>query len=519
MWLILVTALSITIGVSYLFLSYKYSFWKRYGLPSPKPLPLLGNYADFILMRKNLGDNVTDICNQFPNEPIIGTYYGTEPAVIVKDPELLRLVVTKDFYYFSSRDLKDHIHQEPVMKNLFSAEGDYWRVMRQNLTPLFSSSRMKKMFHLIQSRTVTYEKVLAKEIQEKQIHDARSFNTRFTMDCIGSCIFGVDTNAMSSIANENPFRIISDKIFDFNAVRLSKIIIRSIWPNIFYGLRFKALPNEINDFFANLVKNVFKDRNHKPSARNDFIDLMLLFKQNDYIEGDDMQSMKTKAITTGKIRLPADDDMLVAQCLVFFGAGFETSAATMSFTLYELAKSPKALEKVLSEIDEHMKKHDGKITYECVTDLPYLEACLNESLRLYPVMGGLTREVIEDYTLPSGVVLKKGVRVHIPVYYLQKHPDYFPEPEEYRPERFLGENKHDVKPFTYYPFGEGPRVCIGMRFARMQMMAGLVTLLKDYTVELPAHVPRKVTFSPNAFTTQTKELLELKFQPRLKHAA
>ncbi|XP_073947809.1 cytochrome P450 6B5-like [Choristoneura fumiferana] len=514
MLLVLGTFLSFVAAAAYCFFSYKYSFWKRYGLPSPKSLPLLGNYADFMLMRKNLGDTVTDICNKFPNEPIIGTYYGTEPAVIVKDPELLRLVVTKDFYYFSSRELRDHIHCEPGSKNVFSNEGDYWRVMRQNLTPLFTSARMKKMFHLIQSQTAVYEKVLAKELQEKQIHDARSFNTRFTMDCIGACIFGVETKALTLAANENPFRKISDKIFDFNPFNLSKFIYRSIWPGIFYGLGFRLFDKEINEFFEDLVKNVFKNRNHKPSSRNDFIDMLLGFYENDYISGDEIKSMKAKDGSTGKVKLPVDEDLLVAQSIVFFAAGFETSAATMSFTLYELAKNPEVLQKVLNEVDEHMKKHDGKITYECVTDLPYLDACLDESLRLYPVMGGLAREVVEDYTLPSGVVLKKGVRVHIPVYYLQKHPDYFPEPEEYRPERFLGENKQDVKPFTYYPFGEGPRICIGMRFAKMQMLAGLVTLLKEYTVELPATTPRKVTFTPNAFTTQTREQLALKFLPR-----
>ncbi|XP_073948605.1 cytochrome P450 6B7-like [Choristoneura fumiferana] len=519
MLVILGTLLSLVAAATYFVLTHKYNFWKKYGLPSPKPLPLLGNYADFILMRKNLGDTFTEICKQFPNEPIIGTYYGTEPAVIIKDPELLKLVITKDFYYFSSRELREHVHREPATKNVFSAEGDYWRVMRQNLTPVFSSAKMKKMFYLIEKRTEEYQKVLAKEINEKQIHDARSFNTRFTMDCIGSCIFGVDTNAMSSAANENPFRIISDKILDFSPKKLSKVILRSIWPSLFYALKMQAFPKEANDFFANLVKDVFKERNHKPSARNDFVDFILSFKQNDYLEGDEIKSMKIKDGSTGKIKLSVDDEMLVAQCLVFFAAGFETSAATMSFTLYELAKKPEVLQKVLEEVDEHMKTHDGKITYDCVTELPYLEACIDESLRLYPVLGGLTREVVEDYTLPSGVVLKKGVRVHIPVYYLQKHPDYFPEPEEYRPERFLGANKQDVKPFTYYPFGEGPRICIGMRFAKMQMLAGLVTLLKDYTVELPATTPRKLTFTPNAFTTQTREQLALKFLPRRVLAA
>lgn len=158
MLFILGTLLSFLAAGTYFIFSHKYSYWRRYGLPSPKPLPLLGNYADFILMRKNLGETFTDICKQLPNEPIIGTYYGTEPAVMIKDPELLKLVITKDFYYFSSRELRGHLHRETATKNVFSAEGDYWRVVRQNLTPVFSSAKMKKMFYLIEKRTVEYEK-------------------------------------------------------------------------------------------------------------------------------------------------------------------------------------------------------------------------------------------------------------------------------------------------------------------------------------------------------------------------
>ncbi|KAI8442453.1 hypothetical protein MSG28_005960, partial [Choristoneura fumiferana] len=686
MLVILGTLLSLVAAATYFVLTHKYNFWKKYGLPSPKPLPLLGNYADFILMRKNLGDTFTEICKQFPNEPIIGTYYGTEPAVIIKDPELLKLVITKDFYYFSSRELREHVHREPATKNVFSAEGDYWRVMRQNLTPVFSSAKMKKMFYLIEKRTEEYQKVLAKEINEKQIHDARSFNTRFTMDCIGSCIFGVDTNAMSSAANENPFRIISDKILDFSPKKLSKVILRSMrfakmqmlaglvtllkdytvelpattprkltfTPNAFttqtreqlalkflprrndkpskyivtnlgrlrsfiertgigsnsptimlsvilcgvlgllaaayyylyrkntvlerkrpaayrsFTCRWKLLeyitgeqslgdvcvkichqfPKEpiigtvygtepavivkdpeilkivfTKDFYyfnsreqaahthkELTFRNVFSEagdrwrvlrqnltplfssskmkamfhlielntkmyaklleeetkvslvqdikelnlRNNQPGARNDFIDYLLTFKSKDYIEGDAMASMKSKELNGSKIQIKVTHDMLAAQSLVFFAAGFETSSTTMTFSLFELAKHQDVQQRVYEELTKYLKKTEGKVTYEVTSELPYMEACVDEALRLYPVLGTLTREVVEDYTLPNGVKLEKGVRVFIPTHYMHKNPDYWPEPLKYDPERFFGDNKHT--PYTYFPFGEGMRI-------------------------------------------------------------
>lgn len=156
-----------------------------------------------------------------------------------------------------------------------------------------------------------------------------------------------------------------------------------------------------------------------------------------------------------------DDELLLAQCIVFFGARFETSANTMSYTLYELAKHPVAQQRAAVEVDEFLQRHKNKLDYECVHELPYLEACMYEALRKYPVLGNLAREVMDDYILPTGLKLDVSVRVHIPVYHMHYNPEYFPEPVKYKPERFLPENKDDVKPYTFFPYGSGPRLCIG----------------------------------------------------------
>lgn len=108
-----------------------------------------------------------------------------------------------------------------------------------------------------------------------------------------------------------------------------------------------------------------------------------------------------------------------------------------------------------------MRKRNNKLDYDCVTELQYLAACFDETLRLYPVFSILTREVMEDCTLPTGLHLDKGIRIHIPVYHIQRDPKNFKDPEVFCPERFLPENRHQIKPFTYLPFGEGPRTCIG----------------------------------------------------------
>lgn len=435
----------------------KFNYWKKKHVVYPKPVPFFGNYANYITLKEYLGQVTQKICQQFPDKPYIGTFYGTEPTLVVQDPDLIKLVMTKDFYYFSSREISSYTNNEVMTQNLFFTYGDRWKVIRQNLTPLFSSAKMRNMFYLIENCARVFEGILDVEAGCKTV-EVRSLMTRFTMDCIGLCAFGVNTNTMVKL-DDNPFSTMGKLIFESTNYRGAKAVARALWPAIFYSLGFKLFPTNIEKFFTKLLTGVFESRQYKPSPKNDFIDLVLNLKQNNYIVGDSLRNMISGE--NKRAQLEIDNDLLVAQCIVFFAAGFETSATTLSFTLYELAKNEEAQRKAQAEVDAFLHKHGNKVEYSCVTELPYLEACIDEALRLYPVLGVLTREVVEKYTLPSGLEVDKGVRIHIPVYHLQHSPDHFPEPERFRPERFLRENKKNVKPYTYMPFGEGPRICIG----------------------------------------------------------
>ncbi|VVC98071.1 unnamed protein product [Leptidea sinapis] len=399
---------------------------------------------------------VDEICKKFRNEPYFGSYFGTEPALIVQDPEYIRLVLVKDFFYFNSREIGKYADREVTTRGIFFAHGDDWKILRQNLTPLFSISKMKKMFYLIEKCTCVLEKVLEKEYLEPVTEIAKVM-AGYTIDCTSSCMFGVKADAMKSESEKNIFHEIGESIFSTSYNRAYKLIIRSIWPELFYGLNLKVFPDKIPKFFEGLLKNVFEQRQFRESGRNDFIDLLLTLKQNQFIHGNGIVNMHGESKNNLK---RVDDDLLYAQCIGFFAGGYETSSMTLSRTLYELAKNPDAQEKAIAEVDRYFRKYD-KLSYECVQETPYLAACFHETMRLYPVLGVLTREVVEEYKLPSGVVLDKGVRVQIPIFNIHRDPKHFPDPECYRPERFFGDDKIKIKPFTYMPFGEGPRLCIG----------------------------------------------------------
>ncbi|CAG2112716.1 unnamed protein product, partial [Medioppia subpectinata] len=145
-----------------------------------------------------------------------------------------------------------------------------------------------------------------------------------------------------------------------------------------------------------------------------------------------------------------------------------------------MALYPAAQERIRAEVAEAVDS-DGEINYETLQRLPYLDACLTETLRLYPPVARLERVASEDIPLGAdGVVVRKRQRVEIPVYAIHRSEKYYSEPNEFRPDRWLPENKHKLVPYAYVPFGTGPRNCLGMRFALMEVKLAVAHIVMHF---------------------------------------
>ncbi|KAF3813921.1 hypothetical protein GH733_017953, partial [Mirounga leonina] len=151
-------------------------------------------------------------------------------------------------------------------------------------------------------------------------------------------------------------------------------------------------------------------------------------------------------------------------------------------------------------------------TYDALLQMEYLDMVLNESLRLYPISGRLERVCKKDVEI-SGVFIPKGTVVMVPVFTLHRDLDLWPEPEEFRPERFSKKNKDNINPYTHLPFGTGPRSCLGMRFAIMNMKLALVRVLQNFSFK-----PCKETQIPLKLNSQRllrpEKPIVLKVEPR-----
>ncbi|RZC40767.1 p450 domain containing protein, partial [Asbolus verrucosus] len=205
-------------------------------------------------------------------------------------------------------------------------------------------------------------------------------------------------------------------------------------------------------------------------------------------------------------------------------AGFETSSTTMTFALYELATNPDIQDKLRDEINTVLAKHNDELTYEGMMEMTYMEQVLHgkeqsqlltayvtlilhfsETLRKYPPLPLLTRTCTKDYTIPNtSIHIKKGVEVGIPVIAIHTDPEYYPDPMRFDPERFSEENKKMRHTFTWIPFGEGPRVCIGLRFGMLQSKVGLTTLLKNYKIKVSKMTKVPLQFDKRSFITSAE---------------
>lgn len=270
------------------------------------------------------------------------------------------------------------------------------------------------------------------------------------------------------------------------------------------------------DYFKKLVYSAMNYRKEHSIVRPDMIHL-LMEAQKQFQK--DQEAAKAEG-SASQDRAEFNDEDLLAQCLLFFSAGFETVATCLSFTCHELLANPEVQQKLYEEIKAVEEELGGKpLDYDTLMALKYLDCVVSESLRKWPPAFILDRMCSADFELKDeeGEVvlqLRKDELVHIPVGAIHHDPDNFPEPEVFRPERFDEEHKHEIRQFTYLPFGLGPRSCIGNRMALMEVKSLLYQLVKAYNLKPTDKTSPDMMSSISGFRMMPRELFWCKLESR-----
>ncbi|XP_054006351.1 probable cytochrome P450 6a14 [Hylaeus anthracinus] len=479
--------------ILYYYSTSTYDFWKKRGVPGPKPLPLVGNTKDLMLAKVASTQLVTDIYKKYANEPLVGFFANRMPVLLVKDLELIKDVLIKDFTKFSDRGFNVHERTEPMSTNLLFLETERWRPLRTKFSPTFTSGKLKEMLYLIIDCSVDLERNLKRLVAKGEPINCREMAAKFTTDVIGTCAFGIDMSVSNQVTEE--FHRMGKLIFAVNFENTCRIKVRQFLP-WFYDLLGYVLPDRIlAPYFTKNVMDTIKYRQQNDIFRPDFVNTLIELRNHP-------EKMENIELT---------DSFLASQAFVFFAAGFETSSSGISHTLYELARNHDVQDKLRQEIKEMYAKTGGEMKYEHIKGMKYLDKVFKETLRKYPPGSVLSRKATSVYTFNgTNVTIPKKTMVWIPVYSIQMDPDIFPNPEVFDPERFNEETEAARHPMHYLPFGDGPRNCIGARFGQIQTKIGLITILREHKVDVCEKTIIPYERDPGAFLLTPKGGVYLK---------
>lgn len=401
------------------------------------------------------------------------------PLYILRDPEVIKRMAIKDFDHFEDhRSLIDDQVDELFGNSLFMLTGEKWRDMRATLSPAFTGSKMRQMFDLVSDCGYDMTDYFKEQLTtgKQQDHEMKELFTRYANDVIASAAFGIKVNSFKH--KENEFFTTGKRLNNMTSfTAFVKIMTIRLAPWIMKALKIQFIDGKAGNYFKSLVLDAMNHRQKNQIFRPDMINMMMklktqgnVVKRSDVNESsiastDGFATVEESSIGQAVVKRQWNDTELVAQCFLFFLAGFDTSSTTLSFTAHELAVNADVQDKLYAEIRETNAKLDGKkLTYDELQKMKYMDMVVTEGLRYWPPAGMTDRLCVKDYEYNDGEMkfkIEKGLSFWIPIYGLHHDPKYFPNPGKFDPERFSDENKANIVPGTYVPFGVGPRNCIG----------------------------------------------------------
>lgn len=457
--IVFLTVISSVLTVFYIFLKQKFTYWSNRQIDFEIPSFPFGNFTENVLQKKCTGIVLKDIYNKCKGS-VIGIYIVHCPVLLIKDLNLIKNILIKDFDHFMGRGMHTDKERDPLSAHLFALPPKEWQPMRQKLSPTFSSGKIKAMFITAINCGENMKKYLNQEIKSgKKLFDMREIFARFTTDIITSVAFGIETDAISnpeSIIRQHGSEILKPSVRNNFVFGLSLFA-----PSLFKIFKMKILLEKVEKYFINLVKETLEYRESNKIIRPDFLQLLIQLRNKGCVKEDENWEIET---VDEKFKTMTIEEV-AAQCFVFFVAGFDTSSTATTFLLYELAKSTEIQQRVHEDIVSSMKKHENKLTYDSINDMKYLDQCVDEALRKYPPVPFLNRQCIKTYkAYENDLIIEEGTLLTISTLGLHYDPKNFPNPEIFDPERFSIQNKSNRSSMCYLPFGDGPRNCIGLLY-------------------------------------------------------
>lgn len=382
--------------------------------------------------------------------------FGVASAVVCAHPDHIAQILTKKKSSFG----KGEIHYKMLPKltgmGLLNADGDLWRRQRRLAQPAFHRRYLEQIFSYMSQ--VVEEEIdgIARRAREQGRVKWNEEMIDLTMQVVVQSLMGAEIRGESE-----RLHAMVDETLDH--------VLKLRWSPTYKLLQhvtgkkrsFEAQKRYLDD----ICNRVIAKRRREGNAGK--WDLLAMFMEA--VDEDTQAQM--------------DDERLLAELITFFLAGHETSANTLSWAVTLIGHHPEVWEGIRAEADSVFT--DGIPGFEKLNEMRYTRAVIDETLRIKPTVWALARRTLEPVEL-GGYTLPAGMEIMPAVYLAHRHPDFWEEPDTFRPERFVNGLPQDKRK-AYIPFGAGPRICIGNNFAYAEMIAvlGRVAQRFDLHVENP----------------------------------
>ena len=411
---------------------------KRPGaLTGPKGHPLFGNLHQY-------ADNKLGFLEQCAREygDFVPLRFGHLHAMLVSDPDAIEQILVTNYRNFIKAPA---LRRSIVLfgRGLLTSEGDFWRRQRKLTQPAFHRDRIAAYAQIMVDDAAT----ITAQWEDGQVCDIYEQMMRLTLKIALKTLFGTEVGDASKV-----YDALETAQTDF-ARWIHYIVLLPDWiPTPQTGGLRRAI-RELDS----IVYKIIHDRRESGEDRGDLLSMLLR------VQDEDDGSYMT-------------DRQLRDEILTLFLAGHDTTALTLTWTLYLLSQNPDREAKLLDELSF---LNGRPPTLEDRPHLKYTEQVIIETMRLYPPAWTLGRTALADCTV-GGHPVKAGTTLILSQWVMHRDPRHFPDPEAFQPERWDGDFAKTLPKYAYFPFGGGPRICIGSTFAMMELALVLATILPDW---------------------------------------
>lgn len=424
-----------------------------YRPPRPKPLSAIA-----ALVRAAFrGDN--DLLSLLPASayrvPVGPLGYSRRSILIINDPEIARSIMTEPSGLYPKNDLMVGALEPLVGDSIFVSEGETWQRQRRMIDPAFSLMRINRAFGAMQAGVDDMEAWLDGQAERGEAFSLDLAMSHLTADIICRTVFS--TSLRLQIAQEvfDAFTLFERSVAH---VEIRRLIVDKAWTKV----------PQHDDVLAACA--------------------LIRTRLGELLDGHLEEGASFNDIASAVIAARGPEDgkgftreELIDQLGVFFLAGHETTASVLTWAFFIAATQAPVAERMRAEIDDVVG--DGEVSFEHTKRLVYVRNVFRETLRLYPPITFIPRVAAEATTIGSRRV-KKGAMIMISPWTLHRHETYWPDPDCFDPDRFSPEREREIRPGSYIPFGQGPRICVGAAFATIESALILARLIRRYDFQV-----------------------------------